>query len=44
MEIIPRQTNNNRDSIKAVKNGQNANEYPSEPNQKKPEWIRVKDK
>ena len=32
----------NRDGIKAVKNGQKANQYSSIPNQKKPEWIRVK--
>ena len=42
MEIIPTQKIINRDGIKAVKNGQKANEYSSVPNQKKPEWIRVK--
>ena len=42
MEIIPTQKIVNRDGIKAVKNGQKANQYSSIPNQKKPEWIRVK--
>ena len=42
MEIIPTQKIINRDGIKAVKNGQKANRYSSVPNQKKPEWIRVK--
>ncbi len=42
MEIIPTQKIINRDGIKAVKNGQKANQYSSVPNQKKPEWIRVK--
>jgi len=42
MEIIPTQKIINRDGIKAVKNGQKANQYSSIPNQKKPEWIRVK--
>ena len=42
MEIIPTQKIINRDGIKAVKNGQKANEYSSVPNQKKPEWSRVK--
>ena len=42
MEIIPTQKIVNRDGIKAVKNGQKANQYSSVPNQKKPEWIRVK--
>ena len=42
MEIIPTQKIINRDGIKAVKNGQKANKHASVPNQKKPEWIRVK--
>ena len=42
MEIIPTQKIVNRDGIKAVKNGQKANQYSSIPNQKKPDWIRVK--
>ena len=42
MEIIPTQKIINRDGIKAVKNGQKANQYSSVPNQKKPEWIKVK--
>ena len=42
MEIIPTQKIVNRDGIKAVKNGQKANQYFSIPNQKKPNWIRVK--
>jgi len=42
MEIIPTQKIINRDGIKAVKNGQKANKHSSVPNQKKPEWIRVK--
>ena len=42
MEIIPTQKIINRDGIKAIKNGQKSNKYSSEPNQKKPEWIRVK--
>jgi len=42
MEIIPTQKIINRHGIKAVKNGQKANRYSSVPNQKKPEWIRVK--
>ena len=42
MEIIPTQKIVNRDGIKAVKNGQKANKHSSVPNQKKPEWIRVK--
>ena len=42
MEIIPTQKIINRDGIKAIKNGQKANKYSSVPNQKKPEWIRVK--
>ena len=35
MEIIPTQKIVNRDGIKAVKNGQKANQYSSIPNQKK---------
>ena len=42
MELIPTQKIINRDGIKAVKNGQKANLYSSVPNQKKPDWIRVK--
>ena len=42
MEIIPTQKIINRDGIKAIKNGQKVNKYSSVPNQKKPEWIRVK--
>ena len=42
MEIIPTQKIVNRDGIKAVKNGQKASMYSSVPNQKKPDWIRVK--
>ena len=42
MEIIPTQKIINRDGIKAVKNGQKSNKHSSVPNQKKPEWIRVK--
>ena len=42
MEIIPTQKIVNRDGIKAVKNGQKANLYSAIPNQKTPEWIRVK--
>ena len=42
MEIIPTKKIVNRDGIKAVKNGQKANKFSSIPNQKKPEWIRVK--
>ena len=42
MEIIPTKKIVNRDGIKAVKNGQKANKYSTIPNQKKPDWIRVK--
>ena len=42
MEIIPTKKIVNRDGIKAVKNGQKANKYSAIPNQKKPDWIRVK--
>mgnify|MGYP006147624371 CR=1 FL=1 len=42
MELIPTQKIINRDGIKAVKNGQKANKYSAIPNQKKPDWIRVK--
>ena len=42
MEIIPTKKIVNRDGIKAVKNGQKANSYSTIPNQKKPDWIRVK--
>ena len=42
MEIIPTKKIVNRDGIKAIKNGQKANKYSTIPNQKKPDWIRVK--
>ena len=42
MEIIPTVKIVNRDGIKAVKNGQKANEFSHIPNTRKPAWIRVK--
>ena len=42
MEIIPTVKIVNRDGIKAVKNGQKANEFSHIPNTRKPDWIRVK--
>ena len=42
MEIIPTVKIVNRDGIKAVKNGQKANNFASIPAEKKPSWIRVK--
>ena len=42
MEIIPTVKIVNRDGIKAVKNGQEANKFASIPTEKKPSWIRVK--
>ena len=42
MELIPTVKIVNRDGIKAVKNGQKANEFSHIPNTRKPDWIRVK--
>ena len=42
MEIIPTKKIINRDGVKAVKNGQKGNQYSHIPNQKKPEWLKVK--
>ena len=42
MEIIATTKITNRDGIKAIKNGQKANEYADIPTPKKPSWLKIK--